>query len=125
MEHLELHQSSEPSHAFLLTNLNKFTSYQVVIQGANSQGEGPPSTSVVATTLEDGKEILFALFPFTFKNNCSLCMPSPLGSSYRRPLPRSRSRLSAGGVVQAGAGAEERGGEGVPGQVLPEDAVVW
>ena len=58
LEHLELHPSSEPSHAFLLTGLGKFTSYQVVIQGLNSQGEGPPSTSVVATTMEDGEDSL-------------------------------------------------------------------
>ena len=56
MEYIDLPPSSEPSHSFSLTNLDKFTSYQVVVQGFNSQGEGPLSTSMVATTLEDGKK---------------------------------------------------------------------
>lgn len=53
-DYLELHPSPEASHVFTLSALNKFTSYQVVVKGFNSQGEGPASTSMVATTLEDG-----------------------------------------------------------------------
>ena len=55
LEFLDLPSSGAPSHAFSLRGLGKFTSYQVVARAYNTQGEGPASTSVVATTLEDGE----------------------------------------------------------------------
>jgi hypothetical protein len=58
LDFIDLHPSSESSHLFSLQSLDKFTSYQVVVQAYNSQGEGPASTSVVATTLEDGESYL-------------------------------------------------------------------
>ena len=52
---MELHASSDSSHVFVLGGLKKFTAYQVILQAVNSMGEGPVSTSMVATTLEDGE----------------------------------------------------------------------
>ena len=55
LEFLDLPPSGASSQEFSLRGLGKFTSYQVVARAYNSQGEGPASTSVVATTLEDGE----------------------------------------------------------------------
>ena len=52
---LDLHPSNALSHRFVLQGLEKFTSYQVVVQAYNKQGLGPASTAAVATTTEDGK----------------------------------------------------------------------
>ena len=57
LEFLDLPSSGAASHAFSLRGLGKFTSYQVVARAYNTQGEGPASTSVVATTLEDGESV--------------------------------------------------------------------
>ena len=53
---LDLHPSNALSHRFVLQGLEKFTSYQVVVQAYNKQGLGPASTAAVATTTEDGKQ---------------------------------------------------------------------
>ncbi|XP_055948529.1 cell adhesion molecule Dscam2-like [Argiope bruennichi] len=37
---------------FIVTNLNRFTEYSVVVQAFNSRGAGPPSEEVMARTLE-------------------------------------------------------------------------
>jgi hypothetical protein len=60
LEYIDLHPSSESSHQFTLQSLAKFTSYQVVVQAFNTQGDGPTSTSMVATTLEDGEHLAAA-----------------------------------------------------------------
>lgn len=39
----------------VLTNLNKFTLYNIVVQAYTSQGSGPPSKEISVHTLEDGK----------------------------------------------------------------------
>ena len=52
---LDLHPSNALTHRFVLQGLEKFTSYQVVVQAYNKQGLGPASTAAVATTTEDGK----------------------------------------------------------------------
>ena len=52
---LDLHPSNALTHRFVLQGLDKFTSYQVVVQAYNKQGLGPASTAAVATTTEDGK----------------------------------------------------------------------
>ena len=38
--------------------LRKYTSYQISVTPYNKQGMGPASSSVVATTMEDGKKIV-------------------------------------------------------------------
>ena len=38
--------------------LRKYTSYQISVTPYNKQGMGPASSSVVATTMEDGKKLL-------------------------------------------------------------------
>ena len=53
---IDLHPSNELTHRFVLQGLQKFTSYQVVLQGYNKQGLGPSSEAAVATTMEDGKK---------------------------------------------------------------------
>lgn len=55
LDYLDFPPSIESTHSFVLESLDKFTSYQVVVLAYNTQGEGPISTSMVATTLEDGK----------------------------------------------------------------------
>ena len=57
LEFIDLPPSGASSHEFSLRALGKFTSYQVVARAYNTQGEGPASTSVVATTLEDGESV--------------------------------------------------------------------
>ena len=39
--------------------LRKYTSYQLSVTPYNKQGVGPSSSSVVATTMEDGKDYLY------------------------------------------------------------------
>ena len=41
-----------------LTNLKKYTRYNVVVQAFNALGLGPVSSEVTATTLEDGNLIV-------------------------------------------------------------------
>lgn len=41
----------------VLSNLNKFTQYHVIVQAYTSQGSGPPSKEIAVQTLEDGKQI--------------------------------------------------------------------
>lgn len=41
----------------LLSNLNKYTEYHIIVQAYTSQGSGPPSKEVSVRTLEDGKLI--------------------------------------------------------------------
>ena len=52
-----------------------------------------------------------------------------LSSSHRcprgRPLRGPRLRLRVHGVVPASQGQEERGHQGIPGQVLSQDTLVW
>lgn len=55
--YIDLHPSNELAHRFVLQTLEKFTSYQIVIQAYNQQGLGPASEASLATTLEDGKEL--------------------------------------------------------------------
>ncbi len=55
--YIDLHPSNELAHRFVLQTLQKFTSYQIVIQAYNQQGLGPASEASLATTLEDGKEL--------------------------------------------------------------------
>ena len=40
-----------------VTSLRKYTSYQISVTPYNKQGTGPASSSVVASTMEDGKPI--------------------------------------------------------------------
>ena len=40
--------------------LRKYTSYQISVTPYNKQGIGPASSSVVATTMEDGKELFIS-----------------------------------------------------------------
>lgn len=40
----------------IISNLNKFSTYSVVIQAYNGMGTGPPSAPTVVRTKEDGKE---------------------------------------------------------------------
>jgi len=54
-ERADVQMSGEAEHSLLLAGLKRFSSYQVSVRGVNSKGEGPPSASVVATTLEDGE----------------------------------------------------------------------
>lgn len=42
----------------LLENLNKFTSYNIVVQAYTSQGSGPLSKEIQVSTLEDGKQCI-------------------------------------------------------------------
>ena len=44
-----------------VTSLRKYTSYQISVTPYNKQGTGPASSSVVASTMEDGKPILFII----------------------------------------------------------------
>lgn len=39
----------------VLSNLNKFTQYHVIVQAYTSQGSGPPSKEIAVQTMEDGK----------------------------------------------------------------------
>lgn len=39
----------------ILSNLNKYTEYHVIVQAYTSQGSGPPSKEIAVQTLEDGK----------------------------------------------------------------------
>lgn len=53
----------------LLTQLQKFTSYSVLVQAYNSMGAGPRSDEVIVQTLEDGNYFLsintyFQLFKY-------------------------------------------------------------
>ena len=41
--------------------LKKYTSYQISVTPYNKQGIGPGSSSVVATTMEDGKTFVYCL----------------------------------------------------------------
>ena len=41
--------------------LRKYTSYQISVTPYNKQGLGPASSSVVATTMEDGKGIFLEI----------------------------------------------------------------
>ncbi|XP_066598053.1 cell adhesion molecule Dscam2-like isoform X1 [Prorops nasuta] len=50
---LGLARTSMPGRQYLLTNLKKFTRYNVVVQAYNSLGPGPMTPEIVATTLED------------------------------------------------------------------------
>ena len=56
---IDLHPSNEMTHRFVLQGLEKFTSYQVVLQAYNKEGIGPASTASVATTMEDGKSFQY------------------------------------------------------------------
>ena len=68
LEFIDLPRSGSSSHEFSLRGLGKFTSYQVVARAYNTQGEGPASTSVVATTLEDGESVLSRMKPKSCKH---------------------------------------------------------
>lgn len=46
---------SVPVLSTILSGLDKFTEYEVVVQAYNQLGEGPTSSSSIAATLEDGK----------------------------------------------------------------------
>ncbi|XP_014609542.1 PREDICTED: Down syndrome cell adhesion molecule-like protein Dscam2 isoform X8 [Polistes canadensis] len=50
---LGLARTSLPGRQYQLTNLKKFTRYSVVVQAYNHLGQGPVTSEVVATTLED------------------------------------------------------------------------
>ncbi|XP_031846326.1 cell adhesion molecule Dscam2 isoform X2 [Nomia melanderi] len=50
---LGLARPSMPGRQYQLTNLKKFTRYNVVVQAYNALGQGPTTPEVVATTLED------------------------------------------------------------------------
>ena len=58
-----------------VTSLRKYTSYQISVTPYNKQGTGPASSSVVASTMEDGKPILFIIkylvcpFPYNISEN--------------------------------------------------------
>lgn len=47
------------SEVYTLDNLKKFAQYGVVVQAFNRAGTGPSSSEINATTLEDGKDIIF------------------------------------------------------------------
>ncbi len=55
LKYIDLHSSNELTHRFVLGELKKFSSYQVLVQAYNKQGIGPASTPGVATTMEDSK----------------------------------------------------------------------
>ena len=57
MDFLDFPPSTLASHSFTLHAMAKFTSYQVVVTANNAEGEGPASTAMVATTLEDGMSV--------------------------------------------------------------------
>lgn len=44
---------------FVITNLNRYTDYSLVVQSFNSRGAGPPSEEVTARTLEFGMHFNF------------------------------------------------------------------
>ncbi|XP_078048429.1 cell adhesion molecule Dscam2 [Augochlora pura] len=50
---LGLARHAMPGRQYQLTNLKKFTQYNVVVQAYNALGQGPMTSEVVATTLED------------------------------------------------------------------------
>ena len=48
-----------------VTSLRKYTSYQISVTPYNKQGTGPASSSVVASTMEDGKANFSLCIKFT------------------------------------------------------------
>lgn len=57
---------SEEKGELVLTGLNKFTKYAVVIQAFNQVGLGPLSEPIVTQTLEDGKFLYTVNILFVF-----------------------------------------------------------
>ena len=58
-EHVDnSHPSHEVSAKMTLHNLKKFTTYQIIVQAYNREGVGPASNTLVATTMEDGKQFV-------------------------------------------------------------------
>lgn len=57
LKFVSMSPSSKSEQFYVLSqDLKKFTSYQLFVQPFNKLGVGPASNTVVATTMEDGKE---------------------------------------------------------------------